>query len=163
MRTFNLHKMPLNKTCRASIEGKGDRGHSSVVSWLALLLMTGASLASPRQYNSYVSYLWRPVLFTPKSLRCIIYAANKMYWILPWHFNKILSVQLKQDNENHNICLEPSIQCFHFHISQILMRSSVIQPGSDSDRVAGRLVKHIYISFQHLCPRPIMAHCICHV
>lgn len=46
-----------NATSRGPIKGRDDKGHLSVVSLEALLLMTGASLARPCQYNSYVSYL----------------------------------------------------------------------------------------------------------
>lgn len=44
-------------TSTGSIMGRDDRGHLSVVSLGALLLMSGASLARSRQYNLYVSYL----------------------------------------------------------------------------------------------------------
>lgn len=49
--------MCANVTSRGPMKGRDDKGHLSVVSLEALLLMMGASLARPCQYNSYVSYL----------------------------------------------------------------------------------------------------------
>lgn len=49
--------MCTNATSTGPTKGRDDRGHLSVVSLEALLLMTGASLARSHQYNSYVSYL----------------------------------------------------------------------------------------------------------
>lgn len=57
MSSFHLPKMCTHVTYRGPMEGRDDKGHLSVVSLDALLPMTGASLARPCQYNSYVSYL----------------------------------------------------------------------------------------------------------
>lgn len=93
----NISRFHLPKICvqkwppGGPIKGRDDKGHVSVVSLEALLLMTGASLARPCQYNSYVSYLLPPLLFTLRACNALFMLPRRY---IEFYFDTLIQYSL---------------------------------------------------------------------